>query len=66
MPVSGQPRRRFAALPDAKLAYVTFGTLNEAKDNAILIPTWYGSTSKIIEQVYIGAGPALDPDRSSV
>jgi len=22
------------------LAYVTFGTLNAAKDNAILIPTW--------------------------
>jgi homoserine O-acetyltransferase/O-succinyltransferase len=46
-----------------KLAYAAFGTLNEAKDNAILIPTWYGGTSKIIEQVYIGPGRALDPDR---
>ena len=46
---------------DCKLAYATFGTLNAAKDNAILIPTWYSGTSKIMEQVYIGKGRALDP-----
>ena len=46
-----------------KLAYATFGTLNAAKDNAILIPTWYSGTHKIIEQVYIGKGRALDPDK---
>jgi homoserine O-acetyltransferase len=46
-----------------KLAYATFGRLNEAKDNAILIPTWYSGTNKIIEQVYIGKGRALDPDK---
>jgi homoserine O-acetyltransferase len=46
-----------------KLAYATFGTLNAAKDNAILIPTWYSGTNKIIEQVYIGKGRALDPDK---
>lgn len=45
------------------LAYTTFGTLNPAKDNAILIPTWYSGTNKIIEQVYIGNGRALDPDK---
>lgn len=44
-----------------KLAYATFGELNAAKDNAILIPTWYSGTNKIIEQVYIGQGRALDP-----
>src|SRR5205807_6762997 len=43
------------------LAHSTFGTLNAAKDNAILIPTWYSGTNKIIEQVYIGKGRALDP-----
>ena len=48
-----------------QLAYATFGTLNAAKDNAILIPTWYSGTNKIIEQVYIGTGRALDPDRYS-
>jgi hypothetical protein len=46
-----------------KLAYATFGTLNAAKDNAILIPTWYSGTNKIMEQVYIGKGRALDPDK---
>jgi homoserine O-acetyltransferase len=45
------------------LAYATFGALNAAKDNAILIPTWYSGTNKIIEQVYIGQGRALDPDK---
>jgi homoserine O-acetyltransferase len=45
------------------LAYSTFGTLNAAKDNAILIPTWYSGTNTIIEQVYIGKGRALDPDK---
>ena len=46
-----------------KLASATFGALNSAKDNAILIPTWYSGTNKIIEQVYIGKGRALDPDK---
>jgi len=45
------------------LAYATFGTLNAAKDNAILVPTWYSGTTKIMEQVYIGQGRALDPDK---
>src|SRR4029079_1865143 len=46
-----------------QLAYATFGTLNAAKDNAILVPTWYSRTNKILEQVYIGKGRALDPDK---
>jgi homoserine O-acetyltransferase len=43
------------------LGYATFGTLSPARDNAILFPTWYSGTSKILEQVYIGPGRALDP-----
>src|SRR6201993_2440239 len=46
-----------------KLAVTTHGRLNAAKDNAILVPTWYSGTSKIIEQAYIGKGRALDPDK---
>ncbi len=46
-----------------KLAYATFGTLNDARDNAILVPTWYSGTNKIIEQVFIGKGRSLDPDK---
>jgi homoserine O-acetyltransferase len=50
-------------LPSCKLAVATHGQLNAARDNAILVPTWYSGTSKIIEQVYIGKGRALDPDK---
>jgi len=50
-------------LRDCKLAVATHGKLNAAKDNAILVPTWYSGTSKIIEQVYLGKGRALDPDK---
>lgn len=46
-----------------KLAVATHGRLNAAKDNVILVPTWYSGTSKIIEQFYIGKGRALDPDK---
>lgn len=50
-------------IPDLQLAYTTHGTLNEARDNAILIPTWYSGTHQTWEQVYIGPGRALDPER---
>jgi homoserine O-acetyltransferase len=46
-----------------RLAYATFGALNAEKDNAILVPTWYSGTHKIIQDVYIGAGRALDPEK---
>jgi homoserine O-acetyltransferase len=46
-----------------QLAYATFGKLNAAKDNAILIPTWFSGTSKIMEQVYVGPTHALNPDK---
>lgn len=51
------------ALRPCKLAYATFGKLNPAKDNAVLIPTWYSGTNKIIEQVLIGESHALNPER---
>ncbi len=50
-------------LRGCKLAVATHGQLNAAKDNAILVPTWYSGTSKILEQAYIGKGRALDPDK---
>lgn len=46
-----------------KLAAATHGKLNSDKSNAILVPTWYSGTSKIMEQVYIGEGRALDPNK---
>ena len=50
-------------LRNCQLACATFGALNTAKDNAVLVPTWYSGTNKIIEQVFIGKGRALDPDK---
>jgi homoserine O-acetyltransferase len=50
-------------IPELKLAYAVHGKLNAARDNAILVPTWYSGTSKVMEQLYIGAGHALDPDK---
>ena len=48
-------------LRNCKLAYATHGTLSRAKDNVVLMPTWYSGTSKIMEQLFIGPGRALDP-----
>ena len=41
-------------LRDCQLAYATFGELNEARDNAILVTTWYSGTHQIWDDVYIG------------
>jgi homoserine O-acetyltransferase/O-succinyltransferase len=50
-------------LRDCKLAYATFGELNEAKDNAILITTWYSGTHRSFADLYIGAEHALNPEK---
>lgn len=50
-------------LRGARLAYRTFGTLNADKSNAILVTTWFSGTGKVMEDVYVGHGHALDPDR---
>ncbi|MEV1291595.1 alpha/beta fold hydrolase [Pseudonocardia sp. NPDC049635] len=50
-------------IPDLNLAVATFGTLNEARDNAILVTTWYSGTHQIFRDVYIGPDRALNPDR---
>ena len=50
-------------LRGAKLAYRTFGKLNATKSNAILVTTWFSGTGKVMEDVYVGQGHALDPDR---
>ena len=50
-------------IPGLELAYATFGELNAARDNAVLIPTWFSGTHQTWEQVYIGPGRALDPER---
>lgn len=49
-------------LNNAQLAYAMYGTLNEAKDNAILFTIMFSGTSKNMEH-YIGSGKALDPEK---
>ena len=54
------PLESGTTLPKATLAYATFGALNAARDNAILIPSWYGSDHHGYDFL-IGPGLALDP-----
>jgi Homoserine acetyltransferase len=51
------------SIPDCQLAFTTFGTLNDAKDNAILVTTWYSGSHQIFRDVYIGPEHALNPER---
>jgi homoserine O-acetyltransferase/O-succinyltransferase len=49
-------------LTNAKLAYLTVGRLNRARDNVVVMPTYYtGNHSSYLP--LIGAGRALDPAR---
>jgi len=52
-------------LPNATLAYATFGSLNADRSNAVLIPSWYGSDHHGYDFL-IGAGRALDPARDFI
>lgn len=64
-----------ATIPEMKLGYETYGTLNAAKDNAILIPHYFSGNShaagKYAEtdaapgywDAIIGAGKAIDTDK---
>ncbi len=51
-----------ATLPDVRLAYKTYGALNEAGDNAIIMPTFYTGTH-VHNEGYLRSVPALDPAR---
>ena len=50
-------------IPDLRLAVAARGTLNDARSNAILIPTWFSGTHQTWDQVYLGSGRALDPEK---
>ena len=51
-----------ATLWQASLAYKTYGTLNAARDNAVLIPTFYAGHHTDVE-VMMAAGRAIDPTK---
>lgn len=49
-------------LPEAQLAYKTHGTLNAARDNAILLPHMYSGPAAFMD-VYVEEGRPLDPSQ---
>lgn len=49
-------------LPGAKLAYKSYGELNSARDNVVLMPTFYTGTHYRNEG-FFGSGRAIDPAR---
>ena len=49
-------------LPTARLVYRTYGELNAAKDNVVVLPTFYTGTH-IRNEGFFGQGRAIDPDR---
>jgi homoserine O-acetyltransferase/O-succinyltransferase len=49
-----------ATIRDCKIGVITIGTLNGARDNAILFPTWYGGKSSDLAR-YVGADKLVDP-----
>jgi homoserine O-acetyltransferase len=49
-----------ATLWQARLAYKTYGTLNAARDNVVLIPTFYAGHHIDVE-LMMAAGRAIDP-----
>ena len=53
-------------LPAARLVYRTLGTLSPARDNVVLIPSWYSGTDREAETCMVGAGRAIDPARHFV
>ena len=54
-----------ATLPDAFLAYSTYGVLNSEKDNVVLLPTFY-TGSHIRNEDFFGSERAIDPSRHFV
>jgi homoserine O-acetyltransferase len=51
-----------ATVPNAHVTYATWGKLNATKDNAVLLPSWYGGRATSY-QFLVGADRALDPAR---
>ncbi|MGE3273783.1 MAG: alpha/beta fold hydrolase [Vicinamibacterales bacterium] len=49
-------------LRPARLVYETYGALNAARDNAVLVPTFYGGQHPDVEAM-LAPGRALDPAR---
>ena len=47
----------------AFLAYKTYGSLNDAGDNCIVLPTFYTGTHASNEKFFMGVGRSIDPSK---
>jgi len=54
--------QRGGVLPDAKLAYKTYGELSPERDNVVVIPTFYTGTH-VRNEGFFGPGRPVDPGR---
>ncbi len=60
--IDNLPLQNGETLVNAVLAYKTYGTLNAARDNVVVLPTFYTGTHTRNEG-FFGAGRGIDPDR---
>ena len=51
------------ALPMARLAYKTLGRLSPARDNVVLIPSWYSGTHREAEFCLVGTDHPISPEK---
>lgn len=49
------------AIEGCRIGFRTYGKLNDKKDNAVLVPTWYGGTSK--GHAFLANDDVIDPGR---
>ena len=64
--VGDLPLEEGATLRGCQLAYQTLGELNAAKDNAVLVTTWYSGNHSVMRETYVGEGRAIDPAKHFV
>ncbi|MBM12835.1 MAG: hypothetical protein CL759_12245 [Chloroflexi bacterium] len=60
--IDSLPLQSGTTLREAKLAYKTYGRLNAARDNVVVLPTFFGGQHTQNEGM-IGEGRALDPSK---
>jgi homoserine O-acetyltransferase len=61
--VSNFMLQKGGVMPQVRMAYRTLGSLNAARDNAVLVPSWYTGTDTETETFMVGTNRALNPDK---
>lgn len=52
-------------LNNVQLAYTTCGNLAPAKDNVVLVTTWFSGNHSIMKQLFVGEGARSTPPSTS-